>query len=693
MKQPLKNKVKNINFEFLKGKLFMNKVFSITINLSLMLLVGCNTTGPYRVEPSSISKKEISKEVVTNSIKDQSNIGETNLRELSSVGDVGITPPKTEQGQTPQFDKKTVSINASNLPVSDFIDMIFNQLLELDYVLDGSVRTSKVKATLSLSKPTSKTKLFELSKNILLQNNISLTVKNDVYFFKTQSRNDKQSFNLGVGRLAEDVPEVSGQILHIAPLYYADWKSMSRVALSLTSAKFQYLKERNAVLITGNRRDVLQVIKILNAFDRPSAKGRHIGIVELVYLTPEEFREQIEEIFTIEGIALSKNGNEGIISITPMSRMRAALIHSASETVYQRVMYWAKKLDIPSSSDGRKYFTYFPQNVSALDMGASLSQLFSLASDSTQKKSTSSNSKSGEKSGASAVTSKVKDLAMTVDEIQNALVFYATPSKYHETLSLIEQLDVLPGQILIEAAVVEVTLEGGFSRGVDWSLSNGFEAKDKQSSLSMSGGLSYVLQGVDFGATISFLESNSKVNIVSRPRILVRDGRSASMNVGTQVPIITQTVGDTANNNNQVLQTVQYQSTGVSLSVTPTINAKGVVSLTLNQTVSEAGVNKLSDISSPIILNRSFNTELLALDGKTIILGGLISENNSDGGSNVPLLGSIPIIGNLFSTENRSNSRVELVVMITPRIISSEQDIDDTIDAFSREFQNLNIDF
>lgn len=663
--------------------LLSQKVISLAI---LLALSGCVATD----EPYQVRKSPMATNSVDTADKEElrsSDEPETKLSELNTVPGAGVTPPDVKKVNSPKFDSTPVTIKANSLPVAEFIHTVFGELLSLDYALDMSVKNSGRNATLNIDKPMAKSRLFQLAQDLLLQNNISFNVKNDVYFFVAHSPNQKKGFNLGVGRAAVDVPEVTGDILHIAPLYFADWRSLSRVATQLTTAKLNYMKERNAVLISGSREQILQVIKIINAFDRPSAKGRHIGIIDLVYISPQEFKEQLEEVFKIEGVQIVTNGNqEGTVAITPMARQRSVLIHSASEPVFERVMYWASKLDIPSTSDGKRYFTYFPRNVSAVDMGQSLGTLFGLNKDA--KKTGKSSSSDSTTAGSAEV--EIKDLSMAVDEIQNALVFYATPSKYHEVLELINQLDVMPGQVLIEAAVAEVTLEGNFSKGINWTL-NSSNVRDKSSSvLSLADGLSYVISGLDFNATLSFLESNSKVNIVSRPRLLVRDGKAASMNVGTEVPVITQSVSE-VESSDKVLQTVQYRSTGVSLQVTPTINAKGVVSLSLSQSVSEAGENKSSTIDSPIILNRSFNTELLALNGKTVVLGGLISENTSSGSSGVPFLADIPILGNLFKNSNQRKNRVELIVMITPRIITKQQDIDDVIEVFSTEYQNMSV--
>ncbi|MFY8352768.1 hypothetical protein AAEU29_19650 [Pseudoalteromonas sp. SSM20] len=650
-------------------------------------LFGCNTTEPIVIESSVLSNKDRAMAQKAVPVEQANNVGELALKEIESIDGAGITPPSTEKDATPAFDNKKVTISANNLPLSDFIHLVYSEQLGLDYSVSNAVRNGQERITLNLQNPIAKEKLYLSAKNILEQNNVIFAAKNDIYFFDKRKANTKSGFNLGVGRNSADVPDVSGQILHVAPLYFADWASINRVVATLTNAKAQYMNDRNALLITGVKSEIEQVLKIINAFDRPSAKGRHIGIVELVYLTPEEFEEQLTEIFEIEGLRVAGPGKEGVVAITPMKRMRSALVHSASIDVYNRIMYWAEKLDVPSSSDGRRYYTYFPKNVSAIDMGKSLTQLFELSNE--VKKSTTGDSA---KTESKASGSSMQDLAMTIDEIQNALVFYATPSKYHEALELIERLDVMPGQVLIEAAVVEVTLEDSFSRGINWSQSDGFDAQPERSSLSIGNGLSYVIQGVDFNASLEFLESNSRIKIVSRPRVLVRDGRAATMNVGTDIPVITQSVND-LDNTDQVLQTVQYRNTGVSLNVTPTINARGVVAMQLSQTVSAVGEDKIDGINSPTILNRSFNTELLALDGKTIILGGLISENASDGGTSVPGLSKLPLIGNLFfGSKSESKNRVELVVMITPRIIASEQSINDAIEAITSEYENFTFD-
>ena len=156
-----------------------------------------------------------------------------------------------------------------------------------------------------------------------------------------------------------------------------------------------------------------------------------------------------------------------------------------------------------------------------------------------------------------------------------------------------------------------------------------------------------------------------------------------SLNVGTEIPVLTTQSTDV--DSDRVLQSVQYRSTGVDLTVQPTVNSSSVISLTVSQNVSETSENATSDLNSPIILNRSFDTSVIAHSGQTLVLGGLIRENNSSKDTKVPLLGDMPVLGALFRTESESKTRTELMVLITPRIIHNSSDIEDIKNLFVDE--------
>lgn len=664
-----------------------NKLRFSSLLVATCFLSACTTTSDkVMIQPSILSKD--SSAVKDRNIEYDKSETKNKVTTLDPLLAQEITLEAAAELYIPEFkvDKaSTLSVSANDLALADFLHLVLGEKLGINYVIDDNVKKKRNEITLNLPTAVTAERLYRLTVQLLKEKEIKLESKDGILFVLPQPSNATSQYTLGVGKALADIPVTAGQILQLIPIEYVDWGSLNRMLRQLTNAKVQFVDSQNAIMMTGTRKEIEQVVRVVNTFDKVSVRGRNITLIELVYMTPDEFKEQLKVVFDAEGITFSSSGNDGAMVITPLPRMRSILIHTNSKNLLKRVEYWAKQLDVPTSSDGKRYFTYFPQNVEAKQIGESISQLFGLKQASEQsengKRAATVNSKGGMLS---------KDLAMAVDETQNALMFYTTPSQYHEIVNLIEQIDILPSQVLIEAAITEVTLEGNFSMGVDWSLASGNFKTGTQGGLGeIGGGLTYQLTGLDYSVTMAFLQGQSKVNILSRPRILVKDGKSATLNIGTEVPLLTQTSTDLDPNSDRVVQNVQYRTTGVNLNVTPTINAQGVISLKVSQTVSEAGENKLSGVDSPLILNRAFNTELLSRDGQTVVLGGLISENKSEGSSQVPVLGDIPILGQLFKTQSDSSNRVELVVMITPRIIKSDQDIDELLELVTGDFENL----
>jgi len=292
-----------------------------------------------------------------------------------------------------------------------------------------------------------------------------------------------------------------------------------------------------------------------------------------------------------------------------------------------------------------------------------------------------SKGRAGSGSGTSA------ELSFVTDENRNAIIIFASASKYKSILPLLKKLDVTPPQVLIEARLLEIKLTDQLSQGVDWSLFGGAAKRDiptSQLSSMSNGSFAYTISGIDYNVALSILQNQDRLKVLSSPRIVVASGESASINVGTEIPVLATQSADV--DTDRVLQSVQYRSTGVDLAVQPTVNSNNVISLQITQNVSETSENASSGIDSPIILNRSFKTTVFANSGQALVLGGLIRENNSSKDSRVPWLGEVPGLGRLFSSESKSTSRTELIVLITPRILANSSDIDEVKRLFIQEF-------
>ncbi len=284
--------------------------------------------------------------------------------------------------------------------------------------------------------------------------------------------------------------------------------------------------------------------------------------------------------------------------------------------------------------------------------------------------------------------------SVTVDKPRNALIFQGSAEEYAQFRSLVEQMDRAPFEVLIEATVAEVTLDQGESLGVVLKFDNAATTVPNSTSIQSDSGLqvNLIRDTGDFTAALNAAADQSRVSILSSPRLIAASGKTASMQVGTQVPIITtqQTAPDgSTGGTSNILQQVQYRDTGVVLDISPIVNSSQRVELTVSQEVSEAQGNDTSDIQSPIILTRSFTTTLSIDDGETVLLAGLISENFSTGDNGVPYLKDVPILGNLFKSSSQSVQKTELIVLLTPYIIDSRNASRSVRDAFRSQLGGL----
>lgn len=286
--------------------------------------------------------------------------------------------------------------------------------------------------------------------------------------------------------------------------------------------------------------------------------------------------------------------------------------------------------------------------------------------------------------GASPALSSVSQLGGSVrvvaDDKRNALLIRAPRSEYRRIEQALRELDKAPVQVLIEASIVEVSLTGNLRYGVEWFVENHL-SRDRTGqallNLNTSGsigpqqpGFSYTIlnKAGAVRATLNALAANSQLRVLSSPSVLVLDNHTATILVGKQQPIKQST---TVTTGNLVTESIVYKDTGVMLNVTPSVNAGGLVTLDILQQVTDVG-----EVDQPTgqrnFLTRQIQSRVAVRSGEPIVLGGVMSENESAGNNGVPVLRSIPLVGTLFSTTNNTKARTELLVMMTPRVLEDD---------------------
>jgi general secretion pathway protein D len=283
----------------------------------------------------------------------------------------------------------------------------------------------------------------------------------------------------------------------------------------------------------------------------------------------------------------------------------------------------------------------------------------------------------------------------------NTILIQGTPQEYEQVLGLLRQLDIPPRQILIDAKIYEVDLNGAFAAGVSAYL----DKKDTGpfsrtlSAASGAGGLSLttgalVLRSHELLAALTASETGSHSKVISAPSIIATDSIPATLNVGDDVPVLTSQAiagGVQSSGSSVFTNTVSNRSTGVTLSIMARVNSSGIVTMIINQNVSAPQPPAASSaIQSPSFSNRSFQTQITVQDGDTVAIGGIILESNLQSTAGVPFLHRLPGIGAAFGAKSYTKSRTELVVFLTPRVIYDTNQMVDATDEIRSGMKRIN---
>lgn len=303
----------------------------------------------------------------------------------------------------------------------------------------------------------------------------------------------------------------------------------------------------------------------------------------------------------------------------------------------------------------------------------------------------------------------MEEVRIVADTENNSLLIWATTQNYERIVSTLEKMDAMPRQVLIEATIAEVTLTGSLQYGVQWFFNNSIGSEYTGSgSLGLPNNLKLTdaLKSIPAGqfsyaitdssqvvkALLNALASDSKIKVLSSPQVMVVDNQQAQIRVGTQQPI---PAGTSTVNNVTTSGGVSYKDTGVLLEVLPRVNSGGMVNMEIKQEVVDVGplvsVRQTASVATQerSFLQRSVTSKVTVKDGQTLVLGGLIRDNRSEGQSGFPILYKIPVLGALFGNTNETVDRTELIVLITPRVVQDSQEASQVTEEIKRKMQQV----
>ncbi|WP_230590706.1 type II secretion system secretin GspD [Delftia acidovorans] len=312
--------------------------------------------------------------------------------------------------------------------------------------------------------------------------------------------------------------------------------------------------------------------------------------------------------------------------------------------------------------------------------------------------------------GASAAATSLGSVRVMADELNNSVLVWGTPAEYERIEAALKKLDLPPTQVLIEASIVEVTLNDTLRYGLQWAFSGDVGNKGYSGTGSVltgdapgstgfaeTGGLAATL-GSGFNYTVknslgnikavlTALSGKTNVKVVASPTVMVLDNHTAGIMVGTQQPY---SAGSTTSTTTGVTTNIQYKDTGVILQVTPSVNSGNIVTMNVDQTVSALGSNvTVGGSSNPSFSQRQISSRVAVRSGESIVMGGLIQERSTNTRSGIPILHDLPVVGNLFGQTSNVGDRTELLVVITPRVVRTDIDVRVVSDDLREQMRSL----
>lgn len=526
-----------------------------------------------------------------------------------------------------------------------------------------------------------------------------------------------------------------GQGAIVVPLRYigaAEMASILRtVAPGDSIARVDTL--RNLLVLVGTRTQAEGWLSMINTFDVDLLKGMSVGVFPLKYATVREVEAAMllmtpgaprpaaapagaAQGSQASGVALGESHPLfGAVRILPIERLNSVVVVTPRAAYLEEARRWIEKLDHPGNSASEPRLHVYPvRNGSARHLSEVLNGIFG-GQAGTPPASTGVapglTRASGSTVGAPAAGGGVNlsagqgaaragtpvsaggvntiqlsgNVRVVADELSNSILVYGSAAQFERIESALNRLDAPATQVLIEASIVEVTLTDDLNYGLQWTFSDARGPNNRGTGVlsSLDGGVlggalagfSYTLRNAagNVKAVLNALAEKSLVKVISTPSLMVLDNHTASIVVGNQQPIrSTETVTDGGNRTTSI----QYKDTGVSLAVTPSVNAGDMVTMQINQAVTDVGAED-SATGQRTFLQRQIGSKVAVRSGETLVLGGLIRDNDTNGSNGVPLLHEVPLLGGLFGTKSRQATRTELLVIITPRVVRSDQDARD----------------
>ena len=651
------------------------------------------------------------------------------------VGQLQLPPAVAQEPF--EEDEETMSLNFENISIQEIIKN-FAETVQKNFLIPTPL-TATITIISAGRIPTSAA--FDILQTMLAEKNFMLVESEHLLKVVPMPAGIKSAPTIFLDDpTADDMRLKDSVVTAIVVPKYTDSREMLTLLskFKTTTGIIDMFPTSNALIIKDTEANIKYLLELMKRVD-VSGTERKVTIHKLVYAMANDLSRLLTEIISSKGVisagpggsapvgpptpGRSRGGARGGrsaqdgVKIIPYDRMNALII-VASEKETQEILDLIEKFDTPPDFEDYALHIYQAQNQEA---GKLADTMLKFTQQIIKHEKSAAKGKGGIPSmGPGGGRSGDKEVFFTPDEATNKILIYAPPQDYEMYLSLLEELDRPQPQVLIEAWVVEISSSDQFNIGFEMqpftpapgersgpavdeifaatSFSLGTSAFANQGTVPGSGASvlfrtlnntrikigDSVFRVPDFDTFFQLLKAETDVDVLATPKLLVLNNKQASVNVSDEISISTSNVSGTGDNRD-VVETFSRQKVGITLSLEPQINADGYVLMKLTLDVQSIPGGAGAAGSQPVINIRNTENEVRIENGKTIAISGLRRVDRSKSVSKVPLLGDIPIIGELFKSRSTLKANVNLLIFITPHIVTETGEMLETTDMLRRQ--------
>ena len=607
-----------------------------------------------------------------------------------------------------------VTLKFDNADVYEVVQAVLGDILHLNYLVDPAISG---KITLNTNGVVSSADVYSILESVLQLNSLSIIRDNKLYKIVRDPTAAKDSISFEAA--GENSP-----MIEIIPMKFVQASALLNVLKNFIGPQAGIVNDTtNRYLIIADRAaNIAKLKEMIKTLDVDYLQKVRIRVIPILKGDAVEMAKEMDQLFKTSGMFNWPGTDGNKVFFMPVIRMNSLLVAGANDAVLDTAEMWIKKLDDePKDGVGAGIHVHPIVNSNALHVGNILRQIYggspiTSASPASQTIVRGNVPAAAPAASAAAISAGLSGSVQIIpDESTNTLVIKANQQDYLQIKKIIERIDTIPRQVLIQVMVAEVTLSDKLQYGIEWWLKSqpfSYNGKSWPGTASLTSGMTPLVAGTnplttppaagfnygifsagDLVGLMNLLATNTDVTVLSAPHVLASDGKTAKIEVGNEVPIITQTLSTPTTAATGTLTTsnsVQYKPTGIILEVKPNINQSGLVTLHISQEVSGQGASVEAGGSKyPSFTKRKIETDVTLEEGRTLMVAGLIQDNGNKTSNGLPGLKDVPLFGAIFGAKSDSRDKTELMITITPYIVRNRSEGDRLTGAFEESVQKI----